>query len=79
MGAEGKPLTKIVIDLSKPEGHPEREQLVPLTDEETAEHRGDPDARLRSFIGAARSPDNWGALAEHLRLAADIVLREKRN
>ncbi len=31
-----------------------------------------------AFLGAARSADNWGALAERLRRAADVVLREKQ-
>jgi hypothetical protein len=30
------------------------------------------------FLGAACSADNWGALAERLRRAADVVLREKQ-
>jgi hypothetical protein len=71
--------TKLVVDLSKPEGHPDREQMIPLTAEEIAERRGDPSARIGSFVGAARSPDNWGVLAERLRLAADVVLREKQS
>lgn len=33
---------------------------------------------MRSFLGASRSPDNWGVLAERLRRAADVVLREKQ-
>lgn len=30
-------ITKLVVDLSKPEGHPERVQSIPLTAEELAE------------------------------------------
>ena len=30
-------ITKLVVDLSKPEGHPERVQSVPLSTEELAE------------------------------------------
>jgi S-adenosylhomocysteine hydrolase len=30
-------ITKLVVDLSKPEGHPERVQSIPLTTEELAE------------------------------------------
>lgn len=30
-------LTKVVIDLSKPKGHPERVQTLPLTEEEIAQ------------------------------------------
>lgn len=31
-------LTKVVVDLSKPKGHPERVQSIPLTAEEIAEN-----------------------------------------
>lgn len=30
-------ITRLVVDLSKPEGHPERVQSIPLTPEELAE------------------------------------------
>ena len=30
-------ITKLVVDLSLPEGHPDRVQSIPLTDEELAE------------------------------------------
>lgn len=30
-------ITRLVVDLSKPEGHPERVQSIPLTSEELAE------------------------------------------
>lgn len=69
---------KLVVDLSRPEGDPGREQMVPLTPEEIAERRGDPGARVRSFLGAARNGENWASLAERLRRAADVVLREKK-
>lgn len=32
---------KVVVDLSKPEGHPEREQYIPLTPEEIAQREAD--------------------------------------
>ena len=32
----------------------------------------------QGFLGAAKSSGSWGALAERLRRAADVVLREKR-
>lgn len=69
---------KLVVDLSRPESDPEREQMVPLTPEEIAERRGDPSTRMRSFLGAARNGENWGSLAERLRRAADVILREKQ-
>jgi hypothetical protein len=65
-------------DLSKPDAHPGREQMVPLTAAEIGERRGDATATLRAFVGASQNPENWGALAERLRRAADIVLREKQ-
>jgi hypothetical protein len=34
-------ITKLVVDLSKPEGHPERVQSVPLTEEELAQREAD--------------------------------------
>ena len=34
-------VTKLVVDLSKPEGHPERVQSIPLTDEELAQREAD--------------------------------------
>lgn len=71
--------TKLVVDLSKPEGDPEREQVVPLTADEIAERRGDPAARVRAVIGGAKNPENWGALAERLRRAADVIIREKQS
>lgn len=32
---------KLVVDLSKPEGDPEREQYIPLTEEEIAQREAD--------------------------------------
>lgn len=34
-------VTKLVVDLSKPEGHPERVQSIPLTEEELAQREAD--------------------------------------
>ena len=34
-------ITKLVVDLSKPEGHPERVQSIPLTEEELAQREAD--------------------------------------
>ena len=34
-------VTKLVVDLSKPEGHPERVQSIPLTEEELAQRELD--------------------------------------
>ena len=34
-------ITKLVVDLSKPEGHPERIQSIPLTEEELAQRETD--------------------------------------
>jgi hypothetical protein len=34
-------VTKLVVDLSKPEGHPERVQSIPLTAEELAQREAD--------------------------------------
>lgn len=34
-------ITKLVVDLSKPEGHPERVQSIPLTEEELAQRELD--------------------------------------
>ena len=34
-------VTKLVVDLSKPEGHPERIQSIPLTEEELAQRELD--------------------------------------
>lgn len=34
-------ITKLVVDLSKPEGHPERIQSIPLTEEELAQREQD--------------------------------------
>ena len=34
-------ITKLVVDLSKPEGHPDRVQSIPLTEEELAQRELD--------------------------------------
>jgi hypothetical protein len=68
---------KLVVDLSRPMGDPERERMVPLTPEEIAENRGDPRARMYSSLSAARNAENWACLAERLRRGADVILREK--
>ena len=34
-------ISKLVVDLSKPEGHPERVQSIPLTEEELAQRELD--------------------------------------
>ena len=34
-------VTKLVVDLSKPEGHPERVQSIPLSPEELAQREAD--------------------------------------
>jgi hypothetical protein len=34
-------VTKLVVDLSKPEGHPDRVQSIPLTEEELSQREAD--------------------------------------
>lgn len=55
-------ITKLVVDLSKPEGHPERVQSIPLTEEELAQRESD---RL-----AAEAAEQERLAAEAARLAA---------
>jgi hypothetical protein len=48
-------ITRLVVDLSKPEGHPERVQSIPLTAEELAE---------RELMATQAEADNLAREAE---------------
>src|SRR4051812_22587819 len=37
-----------------------------------------PEDLVGGFVGAAKNSGNWGALAERMRRAADVILREKQ-
>ena len=62
-------ITKLVVDLSKPEGHPERVQAIPLTDEELAQRELD---RI-----AAEEAEAARLLAEQEREALKVSARAK--
>jgi hypothetical protein len=61
---------KVVVDLSKPEGHPEREQYIPLTAEEIAQR--DADAAAAAEAQAAREAE--AAALEALKASARAKL-----
>lgn len=62
-------LTKLVVDLSLPEGHPEREKSIPLTPEELAE---------REALAAQAELDRLEReAAEQARLEAEASAKAK--
>lgn len=73
-------ITKLVVDLSKPEGHPERVQSIPLSEEELAEREMEIAAaeqakQERVALEAARAEAKASAEAKlaALGLSADEV------
>ena len=62
-------ITKLVVDLSKPEGHPERVQSIPLTEEELAQRELD---RI-----AAEEAEAARLLAEQEKEALKVSARAK--
>ena len=62
-------ITKLVVDLSKPEGHPERIQSIPLTEEELAQRESD---RI-----AAEAAEQERLAAEAARLKAKASAESK--
>jgi hypothetical protein len=68
-------ITKLVVDLSLPEGHPERIQSIPLTEEELAEReaqaiqaQADQEAREAEELAKAEAKASAQAKLEALGL-----------
>lgn len=62
-------ITRLVVDLSKPEGHPERVQSIPLTEEELAERelmaaRAEADRLAREAEATAKEEAKQSAIAK---------------
>ena len=62
-------ITRLVVDLSKPEGHPERVQSIPLTAEELAEReimkaQAEADQLAREAEATAKAEAKESAIAK---------------